>query len=379
MKGKTLFLYGNSPEPLPVLMMNHLREVGWDVWLLYYDRGKTQVSLPMSDDVMREKSVAIRWPVGENPVSKAWNRLVVLIRFARSARQLEPDVLHAWNFDMLLAGILATLGRRRTRLIFGLQDTTRWMTTPWGRLVQRIAYRRVDCFFVTSLGFRDAFLRRFRLVRRNQPVTFLPNVPQDAKFRNFSPRFGGRGLEVGHIGLLRGEEGIETLIDAVLKAREEGANIRLFFAGKGPAEDLVRRASEEHDFIEYTGPYRHDQEIGSLYGRVDVLYGIYDRSYDKRIHLAYRFCEAVNCRLPIIVAKGTHMAEQTDQFKVGRAVPLGDVKALAETLKELADPDVRRAIAENCESARSRFVFETFEDVLSQSYEQVAGSDSEGQ
>ncbi len=379
MQGKVVFLYGNSPEPLPILMMESLRGEGVDVQLIYYDRGDATVSLPMSGLIRPDQAMGIRWPVGEGLLQKAWNRLTVLCLFARKIRKLRPDVVQAWNFDMLIAGIFGCLGRKSSKLVFSLQDTSPWMVTAWGKILQRWAYKRVNLIFVTSQGFHHAFLTRFHLVDENQAVVFLPNVPRAETFRDFVPNQVTRSLTVGHIGLLRGEEGMKTLLGGVEKARESGADVRILFAGKGPAECLAKEAAATHDFVEYRGPYRHNEEILSLYASVDALYGIYDRSYDKEIHLAYRFCEAVNCRIPIIVAAGTHMAAEVERLGVGVAVPLGDANALARELTRLCEPEVRMSIAARCEEAREQFTFEFFEAAMSEAYQGLLkGAKSKG-
>ena len=134
-------------------------------------------------------------------------------------------------------------------------------------------------------------------------------------------------------------------------------------------EDFVKDASKACSFVDYLGPYRHDEEIREIYGKVDLLYGVYDQSYDKQIHLAYRFCEAVNCRMPIIVAEGTHMCEEAGRYGVGVSVGLGDVKDLTEKLAKLCRSKERRSeIARNCEEARSEFVFEHFEERICRAY-----------
>lgn len=367
---KVLFLYGNRPEPLPIHMMETLgRRGGYDVKLLYYERGASRVSLPMSGLVDQETASAIAWPVGANVISKAVNRSIVLMKFVKKIRAINPDVIHAWNFDMLLAARVATLGRKGNKVVFSLQDTTQWMVAMKFRNIQRWAYRGTNLLFVTSQGFEDQFLRKFCLIGDKDPVVFVPNVPLDGQFRDFVPRTASESLTIGYIGLLRGEEGLRGLVDAASKAREEGVDVRVLFAGKGPLEDYVKDAAERYAFVDFLGPYRHDQEIREIYGKVDLLYGVYDRSYDKQIHLAYRFCEAVNCRMPIIVAEGTHMGEEVQRYGVGLCVPLGDVGRLAEELAKLCKSKERRAeIARNCEKARREFVFEHYEEWICRAY-----------
>jgi glycosyltransferase involved in cell wall biosynthesis len=296
----------------------------------------------------------------------------VLAKFVRKIRRADPDVIHAWNFDMLLAARVAAVGRRKLKIVFSLQDTTPWMVRPHLMSVQRWVYRGTDLFFVTSQGFERLFLRKFGLISEKKPVVFVPNVPLERQFRDFIPRDADESLVVGYVGLLRAEEGLRALVDAAAEAQGAGVDVRVLFAGKGLLEEVVGEAASRFSFVEYLGPYRHDDDIREIYQKVDLLYGVYDRSYDKEIHLAYRFCEAVNCRKPIIVAEGTHMCAETQRYGVGLCVPLGDVVRLAEELVTLYKSRERRVeIAENCEMARREFVFEHYEERICHAYQEL--------
>jgi len=287
---------------------------------------------------------------------------------------LKPDVIHALNWDMLLAARLAAFMLRSTKVVFALQDTTEWMLHPIAKAVQRWAYRGADVIIVTSKGFEARFLRRFNLISDEKKVVFVPNVPPLQQFARFEPHPPGESLTVGYIGLLRGEEGIRSLVSAAGLARNRGAKVRVLFAGKGTGLDLVEELAEKHTYVDYIGPYRHE-DILDIYSEVDVLYGVYDRSYDKKIHLAYRLCEAVNCRLPLIVAKGSHMADVVETHGIGVSFELGDVDGLAGELVEFYHShEKRNRIASNCERVRTQFVFETYQDRILEAYDGLWGS-----
>lgn len=370
MRKAVLFLYGNRPEPLPIHMLHLLG--GTDKYrasILYYDRVNSPVSIPLSGLLDPKQCSVVTWPVGKHLFSKIINRCIVLARFIKTIRALNPDVIHAWNLEMLLVARIAAGRSKHAKVVFSLQDTTEWMLSPLAKAVQRWAYRGADLIFVTSQGFEFLFLRRFHLIRDEQKVVFVPNVPPAAQFTRFKPRTPGTVLTVGYIGLFRGVEGIRTLVEAVRLARDEGANIRALFAGTGIERDLVVRLAKENSFLDYHGPYRHDQDILDIYGKVDLLYAIYGQSYDKKIHLAYRLCEAVNCRLPIIVAKGTHMSKVVGTHNIGISIELGNVEGLARELTEFyRSPEKRICIALNCEKARPQFVFEYYQERILEAY-----------
>jgi glycosyltransferase involved in cell wall biosynthesis len=373
MKKSVLFLYGNTPMSLHVNMMCLLRENGkYDLKLLYYDRGSSPIKFPLPTQLDQEQTFAVRWPVGSNSLIKFFNRMIVIMLLIKKIWHFNPDVIHAWNLDMLITARLATLGRKRTKVIFNLQDTTEWMLSPTVKALQRWAYRGADLIFVTSQGFETCFLRKFELIDKNKKVVFVTNVPSGQQFIHFEPRKPDDSLTVGYIGTIRGREGIEALVQAAKLARNRGADIRVLFAGTGKERLVVETLSREHSFVDYLGPYRYDQKISDMYAQVDVLYALYDHSYDKKIHFAYRLSDAIHCSLPIIVAKGTHMAAIVEKFDIGVSVELGDVDELAQALEKLAySPADRTRFARNCKKARPEFVFEHYQERISAAYDDL--------
>ncbi len=375
---RVLFLYPNRPENLPINMITMLNNTeSYGVQLVYLDRTDSPACIPMTGLLNEERCFSIRWPVGKNIFTKIINRIIILGFFVRKIRKLQPDVIHAWNLDMLLAARLAAKRLPNTKVVFTLQDTTRWMLSGLVKKLQRWAYKGVDLFYVTSKQFESRYLRRFGLISDDTEVVYIPNVPVSSMFADFRPREIRARLVVGYIGMLRGTEGIKSLVKAVQLARNNGIDIRVLFAGTGVGRNLVAKLSRKHgDFITHEGPYRHDRDILDLYSRVDVLYAIYDDSYDKQIHLAYRLCEAINCHLPTIVATGTNMAKIVNEHGVGISVRLGDVNELTAALMDLCrDQEKRKMIASNCEAIRCEFEFEYYEAKIRAAYAGLWNSD----
>jgi glycosyltransferase involved in cell wall biosynthesis len=374
-KKKVLFLYMHEPEPLPIQMISLLKNTNkYQVSLLYYQRINTPVGIPFSELLDSDQCISVPLPVINHFFKKFLNRCLAFIMLTITIKVLRPDVIHAWNFEMALAARLATIRLKNTKIVFSLQDTTEWMQPPLVKAIQRWVYRGVEQIFVTSLGFETQFLRRFRLIEDEQAVAYVPNVPPSAQFAHFEPRISGPELTVGYIGTFRGEKGIRTLVEAAALARDNGANVRVLFAGKGIAGEIIERFAEESKFVDYLGPYHHEQ-ISNIYNQVDIIYALYDQSYDKKIHLAYRLCEAVNCRLPIIVAKGSHMADIVERHNIGVVVDIGDVKGLARELKCLhQSQEKRNRISQNCEKILSQFVFEHYQWEIYRTYEELWGT-----
>ena len=370
MKRKIVFVFGNRPLPLLVNIFKLLEDTGeYHVELIYQNRVKSPVSVPMTDRIRESQCSAITWPVGRSRLAKTFNRIITIGLFVKKIRSVRPQVIHAWNLDALIAARLAAIGRHQTKIIFTLQDTTEYMLSEPFKILQRWAYWQTDLIFVTSQQFESHFLRKFHLISNEKKVLFVPNVPPSRLFATFQPRRIKQEITVGYIGAFKGAKGITMLVEAARLARLEGCNIKVLFAGIGLDRGLVESLACENHFVDYFGPYQYDTAILDLYAKVDLIYAIYNQTYDKNIHLAYRLSEAVNCRIPIIVADGTYMSEVVKAYDIGVSISFGDIEGLANVFIELYrnKKEIMR-LSGNCETVRERFIFETYQRTICDGY-----------
>ncbi|MBT3191566.1 MAG: glycosyltransferase [Verrucomicrobia bacterium] len=364
-----VFLFANRPQLLLVNVFRLLNaQDEYRVRLVYMNRARSRVSVPMNDLIRPEECVPITWPDGKRFIGKLFNRLVMFFLFSRQAVRLKPDIIHAWNLEMLIAARLAQVFLPRAKLGYTLQDTAAWMMTGPMIALQRRLYRRVALTFVTSRGFESEFLRKFGLVPEEANIVHIPNAPTRESFIGFSARAHVRSMTIGYIGAFKGALGIETLVAAAREARIRGAEIGVLFAGIGLERLRVERLAAETDFVSYAGEFKHN-DIPALYGQVDALYAVYDNSYDKQIHLACRFCEGICFGIPVIVGEETHMAELTRTLGVGASVQLGNVSALTDLLVEWSvTPGLRRTMVEQCAAARGDYTFESYASRINDAY-----------
>jgi len=367
-KKKILFLFGNRPTSLIVNMAALLNQAGYNCLVAYHARSGSRVEIPLPSGADFSKYDFISTNVGKHWLVRSFGRIRALCWFTVRVWKESPIVVHAWHFDTLIAAYFSLLVRPRTKLIFHMQDTYPWMRGLIGRVVQKVVYKRVDQFFVTARPFENEFLRKFHLIQKQKPVVFMPNVPLRSMFSEHRERMNPEGLTIGYFGFIRGRSAISSLINAVESVSEQGYECRVVFAGIGVETEYVRELAEHNSQVDFLGPYKY-QDIEDLYSQVDILYAVYDDGYDKKIHLAYRLCEAINCGLPIIVTKDTHMAELTEHYKVGASVTCGDSENLVSILIDLIENREKvKTYSENCRLARPDFVFENFQDSILSAY-----------
>ena len=276
---------------------------------------------------------------------------------------------------MLICATLASLlSFRRIKVIAVLQDTSGWMLKRWAIPLQRLIYGLSEEVIVTSEGFADQLLRKFNVIESGREIHYLPNVPSVEVFAGFSPRAWSGTLTVGVIGMIRGDSGLRTLVEAVRLAREDGCDVRILFAGKCLNQQFLDEMVKANSFVEYIGPYDH-ADIKNIYQKIDVIYGIYDQSYDKTINLSYRFCEAMVCGIPIICSSDSHMGKLAKEEKTGFVLPLGDAEAMIELLVRIhRNPKILQDASMQARKHQSKYLFGTFSGKMLELFQGAVGS-----
>lgn len=135
----------------------------------------------------------------------------------------------------------------------------------------------------------------------------MPNIPEAAPFAKYKRKTRGK-FTVGFIGSIRYLKQMKMLVDAAERA---GCNV--LFAGAGVTTSdylhIIEYCKDKY-FVTFTGKYNYNEDIANLYGAVDCIYAVYDADNPNvRIALPNKLYEAVYCKLPIIVAKGTYLSE----------------------------------------------------------------------
>jgi succinoglycan biosynthesis protein ExoL len=330
-----LVVCGNGPDPITLRKIEALASSGlYDVHLAYWRDGSSLRTYPFSVAISPSSIHPVDLPDPNGPPLRG---LGLLIRFHTRvisiAAAVRPDVVHAVNFDMLLGGWLLSVGRPHRTLVYDLLDTQeslrRWPIV----LLQRAIMRRVDRIYTTSPQFVSGFLRPLKLIRPGDHPVVIPNAPWAATFDGIASRRHG-SFVIGYIGSFRSELAIAWLCESVAEVRRSGMEVDILFAGTGDARPLVEEMARRYAFVHHEGAYDYATEIRGLYERVDLVFAVYDVSWDKRTHLACRLSDAVAAGRPIVAAAGTYMGELVDQHQLGYVVDFRDPPSLAAAIRD---------------------------------------------
>jgi uncharacterized membrane protein YbhN (UPF0104 family)/glycosyltransferase involved in cell wall biosynthesis len=330
-----LVICGNGPDPITLRKIEALAlGDGYDLHLVYWRDGVSLRTYPFRVALPESSVHAIDLPDPNGPPLRGF---ALLIRFhARVfalARQLQPDVVHAVNFDMLVGGWLLCVGRSQRTLVYDLLDTQESLRQWPARLLQRAIMRRVDRIYATSPEFVTGFLRPLKLIRPDVEPEVIPNAPWAATFAAIATRREGPFV-VGYIGSFRCEPAIAWLCESVDELRRSGLDVEVLFAGTGEARPLVEELAARHSFVRHQGAYDYERDIRGLYERIDLAFAVYDVSWDKRTHLACRLSDAIAAGRPIVAAARTYMGETIDAQRLGYLVDFSDRSTLTVAIRD---------------------------------------------
>ncbi|MBF0625670.1 MAG: glycosyltransferase, exosortase A system-associated [Magnetococcales bacterium] len=306
------------------------------------------------------------WPlVGQwSVVQRLGRRLEGLID------QLRPDVIHAHS--PALNGLAALRAARRTGLPVVYEVRALWedaavdhgTSRPGGlryratRVLETHVLRRARGVVTICEGLRREILARGVAAHR---VTVVPNAVDPDRFAGPAPRdpeLAQRlGLTdrtvLGFIGSFYGYEGLDCLLEALVRIRQARAAVALLLVGGGPREaDLRRQAAVLglENAVVFAGRVPHN-EVERYYGLVDLF--VYPRLSRRVTELVtpLKPLEAMAGSKPVAASSVGGHRELIDDGRTGFLFPPGDPVALATRLLELLEH--REAWPEVCRRART--------------------------
>ena len=137
-----------------------------------------------------------------------------------------------------------------------------------------------------------------------------------------------------YIGRLEKVKGVDILIDALSKLRDEGYYAHLYIVGDGEERSVLEKSvsathlGEHVSFVGWASPV----EVTSYIRASDALV-LPSRSEGMPVV----FWESMQMNTPVIVTDVGDMAEYTKKYAVGKVVPPEDADALKEALREFIE------------------------------------------
>lgn len=334
-----VFVLPNIPNPRMNKRIDLLKKTQ-DVKILCVRRSSQNIWEPCHSDI-EHIIYDIDLPTAKHILKRAIMSGKFHLSAVKKLKGIKPGLLYVEGFDALCIAYHYKKIDASVKIIYEMADIREEFIERSGSFFKRIITttlkkseaRRisvVDKLVITSMKFYEAYYNK--LIER-QKVLFIPNAPDISCFATFKRKSGGE-FTVGFIGGIRYLEQMKMLVDV-----SERVGCQVLFAGAGGTNDdfvRIRKYCEGKERVIFTGKYDYKREIASLYGKVDCVYAVYDASNPNvKIALPNKLYESVYCEIPIIVAKGTYLAEIVNQWGVGVSVSHNNPFDLEEELRQL--------------------------------------------
>lgn len=259
---------------------------------------------------------------------------------------------------------------------WGMEHRRRFLKALSFRFIERPLLKSAAAMHYTS---RQEQIEAEQAGARSRPLV-LPldvdtrryeNLPGPESFLRRFPQAAGRAL-VLFLSRLDPKKGLDILLPAFAKVREQHPNAMLVIAGDGPDRYVVKL----HQLATRTGVAPHIIWTGFLGGveklsalSAATLFVLPSRSENFGIALV----EALSAGLPCIVTEGVAISHEVKEADAGLVVP-PEIPALVSALNALlADPERRQRLSENARRvAKERFSLEVTGRALKEIYEQVS-------
>lgn len=168
------------------------------------------------------------------------------------------------------------------------------------------------------------------LIARGLPAERIRTLPHFIDTERFSPAATEPDLDVVSVGQLITRKRMDVVIDAVSLLKERGRFVRAGIAGEGPLEAELRariRQKDVADRVEMLG-FRKDVENVLKRARLFALVSSWEG-------VPFAMIEAICSGLvPIVTDVGT-ISDFIEHEKNGHIVPVGDARALADSIERL--------------------------------------------
>ena len=252
-----------------------------------------------------------------------------------------------------------------------------------GRLVRMVDKHFIDScalLVATTPAFVDVYYREW--LKASLPAVVIENklepdfVDQVLEKGFLSPVKGrpmlDRPLRIGYFGGLRCEWSWRVL-RALAVARPHDVEIVLAGYVMDP-NDLPQQA-EQHENIEYRGQYSSPEDLPSLYGSVDLVWGCYQpigaNDWNLRWARPNRFYESCLFKTPIVSRSGSCDSVDVERYGIGLIIEDEEIDKVVDTLCHIGPDDIETWKKNISHLPRSVYMYTTEQDELKSAIESI--------
>lgn len=270
-------------------------------------------------------------------VRASTNSFAVSLRLREILKQERPSVIHARNFGAWPEIAMARLTvLPKVPLIFSFHGVTDPAAPPWRwRMTLRLMQTISTYVYAVSHGAKAYLTEKVGL--SGAGIAVIPNGVDTSRFFPQPKTANSSPLTLGTLGSLTPVKNQALLIRAVRRLLETGLDLRLLIAGEGPLRE------ELEALIAELGVAEQVQLVGQISDTPTFLHSLdmFVLPSNSEAH-PNALSEAMACGLPCIGSRVGGIPEILGQGQAGALFEVGDEAGLAETIRSLAQNEVRR-------------------------------------
>lgn len=317
-------MFSKDETPYAQHYMDMLNSQGTSFDIVYFDRYESHGPVGSNEIVFSRYC-----PTGGSKISK----IFTMMEYARFIRK----TLHAGHYRFVI--VLTTLPAiflndilhkdYRGNYILDIRDYTYEHAAPFRKIEERLIAESFATV-LSSRGFLDFLPSR-------DDYVFTHNIPHE--FERFEV-VDGRAQErlcIGYVGSIRYEEENVTLIRQFSMSRRF---VLGYWGTQAKGCDLESKCKSAGNVL-FHGPYNNDEKK-SIYKDIDIINSIYGiQTKETTTAVPNRFYDAAVYGKPIMVSKGTYLADLTTEYGLGISVDVfnDDVPTLLSDYLKSFDAD----------------------------------------
>ena len=187
------------------------------------------------------------------------------------------------------------------------------------KLIDLTIIKRSLLTVLTSQGYEHYLFPKQKIENIIVQPNRLPSNIFNSELKRSSRR--DSSLVFAYVGAFRYPD---TVFRFARVIGEKYPDYKFYFWGDSNIKDLKNLAtSYSHKFknVECFGPFKNPDDLEAIYNKIDVVVACYDTSsLNERVAEPNKFYEALYFHKPIVVSKGTFLAERVHAFDCGYSI-----------------------------------------------------------
>lgn len=313
---------GFDPDVRVFKEAKFLISLDYDVEILCWDRKCDYIEKPKTNI---DGVNITRFCIKSLPAS-GMKQLNPYLKYIKSIKKYLKDkeykYLYCHDFDGMLAGRLATLGKRKT-YIFDMHEI---YSSRYKFLVKRFVKKAKNVVYVNNEQLK------YLGISENNKFIYLPNYPEESTFLPIE-KDKKDNFRINYIGFLRDYDSLKTLMEIA----KDNSNINVGIYGTGEFYDKLKEENKYSNVSLY-GKFDGLKDGAKIYNNTDILYCEYNPNiYNWKIAYPIKFYEGIVTKTPIIVSKNTKVAEFVEKYKIGEIAEYSNLESLNIAVKRIID------------------------------------------